>query len=49
MIWYFLAGLIGGATGMVWFARWWMERHSVTVTKEEMDELIKKVEDNNDE
>ena len=28
MIWFFLAGFISGAVGMVLFARWWVLKHN---------------------
>ena len=31
MIWFFLAGFISGAVGMVLFARWWIPKHSTDV------------------
>lgn len=29
MIWFFLAGFISGAVGMILYARWWVIRHMV--------------------
>jgi hypothetical protein len=29
MIWFFIAGFISGAVGMIVYARWWMEKHIV--------------------
>ena len=37
MIWFFLAGMIAGAVGMVMFAGWWIRRHA-TVIKLPMEE-----------
>ena len=35
MIWFFLAGFISGAVGMVLFARWWMGKHIKRLTPDE--------------
>lgn len=35
MIWFFLAGFIAGAVGMVMFAGWWIKRHMVKVSPEQ--------------
>ena len=35
MIWFFLAGFISGAVGMVLFAKWWMGKHIKRVTPDE--------------
>lgn len=40
MIWFFLAGFIAGAVGMVMFAGWWIKTHAKRVSVEEaMSEL----------
>ena len=31
MIWYFLAGMIAGAVGMMMFSGWYMERHATVI------------------
>ena len=31
MIWFFLAGFISGAVGMVMLATWWMRRHATVI------------------
>ena len=36
MIWYFLAGWISGAVGMVLFAGWWIRKHAVPVPMDEI-------------
>ena len=43
MIWYYLAGFISGAVGMIMYAHWWMRRHTVVrmeKPKDDIDELI---------
>lgn len=35
MIWFFLAGFISGAVGMVLFAGWWIRKHIKRVTPDE--------------
>ena len=35
MIWFFLAGFISGAVGMVLFAKWWMGKHIKRLTPDE--------------
>ena len=44
MIWFYLAGFISGAVGMVVYAHWWMYRHTKVVVT---DEAIR--EKNNEE
>ena len=36
MIWYFLAGFIAGAVGVLMFLGWWLRSHIKRVTAEEM-------------
>lgn len=46
MIWFFLAGFIGGAVGMMMYARWWSRTHVKRMTMEEfLDELAEKYGD----
>lgn len=48
MIWFFLAGMIAGAVGMMMLATWWVRTHAKRVTLEEMKEEIEQMkEDNN--
>lgn len=47
MVWYFLAGFISGAVGMVLLAKWWMETHFERVDPEELIREMKEEEDNN--
>lgn len=51
MIWFFLAGYVSGAVGMILYAGWWMRRNAKRVTPEEaihdIEELLK--EENKDE
>ena len=44
MIWYFLAGFISGAVGMVLFAGWWIRKHAVRVEPEQMLESLKEMD-----
>ena len=43
MIWFFPAGMIAGAVGMVMFAGWWIRKHIRKVTEEEMEYELCKV------
>ena len=36
MIWYFLAGFISGAVGVVMILAWWIRTHAIKVTPEQM-------------
>ena len=36
MIWYFLAGFISGAVGVVMLLLWWIRTHVIKVTPEQM-------------
>lgn len=47
MVWFFLAGFISGAVGMVLVARWWMETHFEEVDLDELIREKKEEEDNN--
>ena len=38
MVWFFLAGFVSGAVGMVMFAHWYMERHIVEVRYEKSED-----------
>ena len=51
MIWYFLAGFISGAVGMVMFAHWWIHSHAtvVRVTDEKYEELQDELEEYKDD
>ena len=41
MIWFFLAGFISGAVGMMLYAGWWVRTHAVpiAITEEELEKL----------
>lgn len=40
MIWFFIAGFISGAAGMILYAGWWIKTHAKRVSVEEaMSEL----------
>ena len=46
VIWFFLAGFIGGVVGTVLFAGWWVRSHAKRVT---MEEFMQEVEDSKQE
>lgn len=31
MIWFFIAGFISGAAGMILYAHWWMRNHTTVI------------------
>ena len=43
VIWFFLAGMIAGAVGMIMLAGWWVRKHIKKVTAEEMEDELRKV------
>lgn len=47
LIWFFLAGMIAGAVGMVKYAHWWMNRHTTVIklTKEDIEKMEEKSDD----
>lgn len=45
MIWFFLAGMIAGAVGMILVLRWWFITHMRRVTKEEFEEVLRRSEE----
>ena len=47
MIWFFMAGMIAGAVGMVMYAHHWVRTHMMRVemTKEELEKLREKSND----
>ena len=43
MIWFFIAGFISGAVGVMMYARWWGRTHVTRITMEEfLHEFVKK-------
>lgn len=36
MIWYFLAGFISGAVGVILILQWWIRTHAIKATSEQM-------------
>lgn len=36
MIWFFLAGFISGAVGVIMVLMWWVRTHAIKVTPEQM-------------
>ena len=44
MIWYFLAGMVAGATGMVMYAHHWVHKHA-TVIRMPLDDRKEKSDD----
>lgn len=49
MIWFFLAGFVAGAVGMVMFATWWIRSHVKRVTPDEAINDIQKMKNEEDE
>ena len=49
MIWFFLAGFVAGAVGMVMFASWWIRKHMKRVTPEEAMHDLKLMEEDKKE
>lgn len=49
MIWFFLAGMISGAVGTIMYARWWIEKHTTRITREELDKVMKHMEEKSDD
>ena len=47
LVWFFLAGCISGAAGMILVAKWWMETHFEEVDLDELIREKKEEEDNN--
>lgn len=49
MIWFFLAGMIAGAVGMMIFASWWMDNRAakITLTEEEFRRVINEYKEEN--
>ena len=45
MIWYFLAGMIAGAAGVIMVLRWWIRSHMKRVTPEEAMRDLKLMEE----
>jgi uncharacterized membrane protein YedE/YeeE len=45
MIWFFLAGFIAGAVGVIMYARWWLRSHVTKVTPEEALRDLRKLEE----
>lgn len=48
MIWFFLMGMIAGAVGMTMFASWWIHRHAKPVTSDDLAEILRKAEEEED-
>ena len=51
MIWYFLAGMIGGAVGVILFIHGWIKRHAIPIrmTREEWEKFDKEQEERSDD
>ena len=45
MIWFFIAGFISGAAGMILYAHWWMGKHTTVIRLTPEDEDNKNEED----
>lgn len=48
MIWFFIAGFISGAVGVVMYARWWMHKHTKVITADELVREMNKEEETHD-
>lgn len=49
MIWFFLAGFISGAVGVMMYAHWWMRRHATVIHMREMEEFDDEEEEDEDD
>ena len=38
MIWFFLAGMVAGAVGMIMFAHYWVHKHAVVIKTNDKEE-----------
>lgn len=38
MIWFYLAGFISGAAGVMMYAHYWIKRHTVTIKLQPLNE-----------
>ena len=43
MIWFFLAGFISGAVGVILLLQWWIRKHAIRVTPEQMMKNIEEM------
>ena len=48
MIWYFIAGFISGAVGVVMYAHWWIHKHTKVITTDELVREMNKEEETHD-
>ena len=44
MIWFFLAGYIAGVVGVVMLLFWWIKKHTIKVTPEQMKNNLEEME-----
>lgn len=53
MIWFFLAGMVAGAVGVIMLLTWWVRTHAIKVTPEQMmkdiEEMGRKTDGENHE
>lgn len=49
MIWFFLAGFISGAVGVIMVLMWWIRTHAIKVTPEQMMKDIEEMGKDNHE
>lgn len=47
MIWFFIAGFISGAVGMILYANWWMHRHTKVIKLRKEEENDNEQKDGN--
>ena len=44
MIWFFLAGFISGAVGVIMVLMWWIRTHAIKVTPEQTKNYLEETE-----
>ena len=44
LIWFFLAGMIAGAVGMVMYSDWWMEKH-IRMRKLTLENIVQEIKE----
>lgn len=49
MIWFFLAGFISGAVGVIMVLMWWIRTHAIKVTPEQMMKDIEEMREDRTE
>ena len=44
MIWFFLAGMIAGAVGVIMVLMWWIRTHAIKMTPEQLKNNLEEME-----